>query len=449
MMQFQHAIRRLARLSLLAFAFACAVHADVPAPTPTFTADQLRADLREISRALFEMPADLTHSTDPRAVERAIGKLDERLKDSPPLTRDQAWRAFATLNPLLADGHLFVGFVDWRADVRAHLSGGGSLFPVGVHVTPDCDVSVRHDTRSPALIALKGMRIRNVNGVPMQELCRRMIERIHGDTPAFRADLLERRFWFFYWKVHGVASNYRLVFDSGSTVDLPGSTELPDFLAAEEDFDRQFELVPVPGAAVLKLGTFAWPKKDEVLAFTKNAFETLHDMKTKTLIIDLRDNGGGNDDQWIEGVMPYLAMKRWRTASTYRKRVVTPNPAKGEKVGDVVDGRIETWFEPEPENPLRFGGKVYVAIGPGTYSSAVVMATVFQDFGFGKIIGSGDSVRASQSGGTRRTTLTNTGLIVVSPRFVLRRPSGAKEPELLTPDIAWSVERPLADFPAK
>lgn len=420
----------------------------VPADSPAmFTAEQLRSDLQEIRKALFEMPADLTHSTNPRALERAIGKLHDQLKDSAPLTRDEAWRLFATLNPLLADGHLFVGFVDWRGDVRAHLASGGSLFPVGVRVTPNCGVSL-HDTRNASLQQLDGLPVRSVNGTPMRELCKQMLARVHGDTPAFRADLLERRFWFFWWKVHGPAANYRLDFESGGTLDLPGSTELPDFLVAEEDFDRQFELVPVPEGAVLKLGTFAWPKKDEVLAFTKSAFESLHEWKTKTLIIDLRDNGGGNDDQWIEGVMPYLATKRWRTASTYRKRVVTPDLAKGEKAGDVVDGQIETWFEPEPANPLRFRGEVYVAIGPGTYSSAVVMATVFQDFGFGKVIGAGGSVRASQSGGTRRTTLTHTGLIVVSPRFVLRRPSGATRPELLTPDVRVAPGQSLTDFPA-
>src|SRR6185295_6425564 len=123
-----------------------------------FTTDQLRADLREIRKALFEMPADLTHSTDPRAVDRAIAKLDDRLRDSPPLSRDAAWREFATLNPLLADGHLFVGFVDWRGDVRAHLANGGALFPVGVHVTADCKVSL-HDVRNPTLMQLDGALI--------------------------------------------------------------------------------------------------------------------------------------------------------------------------------------------------------------------------------------------------------------------------------------------------
>ena len=431
-------------------------------PEPTFTSAQLRSDLQEIDKALHEMPADLSHSVDERDLIRAIRDLDAKLENTPPLTRDEAWREFATLNPLLADGHLFIGFVDWRADVRAHLADGGSLFPFEVDVTPGCELNVRHSPYGSSLSPRPHADIRAVNGVPAGEVCETLMARVHGDTRAFRADLLSRRFWFFYWKVFGAPNAYAISLKSavalrfgGGVQSFIGSTNLPELLEDEQGFRRQFDVEFVGDAAdrsaniaILHLRTFAWPNNDEVLAFTKQAFETIKSQRIKRLIIDLRDNGGGNDDQWIEGVMPYLATKRWRTASSFRKRVVTADPAKGEKVGDVVDGQMENWFDPQPENPLHFGGKVYVAVGPGTYSSAVVMATVFQDFGFGKVIGSGNSVRASQSGGTRRTTLTNTGLIVVTPRFVLKRPSAATQPEFLTPDFAVAPDASLAEFPA-
>ena len=70
-----------------------------------------------------------------------------------------------------------------------------------------------------------------------------------------------------------------------------------------------------------------------------------------------------------------------------------------------------------------------------TYSSAVIFCNVMHDFGFGTIAGTGDSVRAGETGGVRRTTLTNSGLAVNAPRFILTRPSGVKEPVLLTPDV--------------
>jgi hypothetical protein len=437
----------------LASVLAAACIAQAAPPPPAFTRAQLRADLVELKRALNEMPPDLYRTADRERLDGQFRDIESAIEKSPPLDRDAAWRLFATLNPLLADGHLFVGFVDWRGDVRAHLAGG-RLFPFEVNVSPACELERNDRPKSAVMMPRAAARILEVNGVSAADICQQMMARAHGDTPVFRADLLSRRFWFYYWKLYGAPDAYRIQFDTGSTDTLEGRKELPELLAVEESFHRQFALEFVAddpqdkrsSTAILRLGSFAWKDKDQLLAFTKTSFESLRRRKVRNLIIDLRDNGGGNDDQWIEGVMPYIATKPWRTASTYRKRVVTPDPAKGEVVGAVVDGEIETWNQPQPDNPRRFTGNVYVAVGPGTYSSAVVMATVIQDFGFGKVIGSGDSVRANSSGGTRRTTLTHTGLIVVAPRFVLTRPSGAQQLTPLTPDIADSASRSLVDL---
>ena len=43
----------------------------------------------------------------------------------------------------MLDGHLLVGFVDWRGDTRAQLAAGGVLFPFEVQVTPPCEIRVR------------------------------------------------------------------------------------------------------------------------------------------------------------------------------------------------------------------------------------------------------------------------------------------------------------------
>ena len=40
-----------------------------------------------------------------------------------------------------------------------------------------------------------------------------------------------------------------------------------------------------------------------------------------------------------------------------------------------------------------------------------------------------------QSGGVQNAVLPNTGLVVWSPRFILKRPSGSSRPLLLEPDI--------------
>ena len=58
-----------------------------------------------------------------------------------------------------------------------------------------------------------------------------------------------------------------------------------------------------------------------------------------------------------------------------------------------------------------------------------------QDFGFGTLAGAAPTARAEQSGSVQQSLLPNTGLVLVWPRFVLERPSGATDPVLLTPDV--------------
>jgi hypothetical protein len=57
-------------------------------------------------------------------------------------------------------------------------------------------------------------------------------------------------------------------------------------------------------------------------AFTKDAFTQIRDAKVTTLIIDVRENTGGNDDMWKFGVLPYLADKPFRNGSSYLKKVI-------------------------------------------------------------------------------------------------------------------------------
>lgn len=138
---------------------------------------------------------------------------------------------------------------------------------------------------------------------------------------------------------------------------------------------------------------------------------------------------------WLEGLLPYLADRPYRWASRYMKKVIRADPAKGERLGDVLAGDIDRWIAPESDNTLYFSGQTYVLIGPATYSSAILFANTMQDFGFALIAGTGNSARSKQSGGVQKIALSNTGLALWSPRFLLTRPSGSVVPNWLEPDL--------------
>jgi hypothetical protein len=401
--------------------------------TPRFTAEQVRQDLDFIKQAISENHPDPGFSANPQAVDDTYRVLRAGIHNG--MTQDDAWRLLARLNPVLADGHLLVGYPDWRGSTKAELNAGGTLFPYEVGLS-DGQLVIQAQLGG-ADTPLRGARIVAINGEAADAVAAPLLARMHGDTPLFRSALLAQRWWFYYKKVFGTPPSYRLKLARGNqtwSVETPGSHEVPSTLRTEADFDRQFHLAFDPdGSAVLTIGSFALEDFDRFLTFTHDAFARLHEARTATLRIDISANGGGDDPAWIKGLMPYLATAPYRIGSTYTKRVTVENTDPSAQVGQVVEGTITTWHQPSPDNPLLFKGKTDVFIGPGTYSSAVLFANVLTDFGFARLTGNGGAARRSQSGGVRRFTLPNSKLALWIPRFVLDPPMPAARGVLLEP----------------
>lgn len=422
---------------LLALGVLCCplLHAD---PT-RFTPAQLQQDLQFVRDAIESThPEPALRSGQPaydQAFLAARGKLDQ------PLTRDEAWRVLAAMNPAFNDAHLGVIFPDWRAETRAHLQAGGKLFPFEVMIDGRQRVHIVN-ALGGGTTALAGREIGSINGVPSARILRELGALVHGDTPAFRNKLLERRFWLYYWKNYGATDRFSLQ-AGGKTLAVPAASALPVAVAGEKSFEQTFQFRVLPGGVgLLTVNQFAWPDKQRFYDFTERAFTTLRDAGAQTLLIDVRENGGGDDDMWKTGILRYIADKPYRNGSSYVKKVLEGRAGPGEKVGDIVTGNVDSWVQPEPTHPLHFGGKVFVLVGDMTYSSAILFSNTVQDHGFARLVGAGGYAYVRQTGGTQKQhVLPNTGLEVVVPRFVLDRPSGKREPALLQPDIV------LADDP--
>lgn len=393
----------------------------------------LQADLRFVAETVRATHPDLDHSVDPAALEHAFHTTEALL--TTPMTRDQAWSALARLNPVFADGHLMVGFDDWRAEGRRHLDHGGVLFPFEVVIDAQRGLRVR-SLLGGAASANAGARIMRIDGRASADVVRELLGRVHGDTPAFRARLLEQRWWFYYWKVYGAPLSFDLALDSTAARLFPASRALPTVLRDDDQFERQFHFTLLPDhAARLTIDSFYWPERERFLAFAHDAFTQVRDAGVRTLLVDVRQNGGGDDSFWIDGILSHIADRPYRWGSHYLKRVTAGHADAGQHVGEVVTGRIAGQAAPIADDPLRFRGRLVVLVGAASYSSTVLFANTVQDYRFGVVAGVGGAVRTRQSGGVLRLRLPNTGLVLTCPRFVVSRPSGASAPVLLRPDL--------------
>ena len=411
-----------------------AAAASASAPARLFTVHELKEDMRFVRAEIERIHPDPAFSVSPERLDAALKEVEAQLDK--PMSREQAFRILATLNPVFADGHLSIGQPDWQKRTHEHLQAGGTLFPFELLVDPAGTIRIRSDLGSETG-ALAGAVITAINGVPAERVAGTLLAITPGDTPELRANLLSRRAWLAYWTVFGNPDQYDLALATPSgpqRLRVPGSRAVPLALP-EKTFEKSFSFERLPGnAALLTVDTFDWPDKQSFYDFTRHVFTRLRAENVETLLIDVRENTGGDDGMWIEGILPYIADKpSFRHASAYVKKVIAGRESDSEKLGDVVRGTVS--LRPIPESPLRFHGKTYVLVGRTTYSSAVLFANVVQDFGFGKLVGEAGYARARQSGGIQIRRLPHTGMELVVPRFILERPAGGDKAALVRPDI--------------
>jgi C-terminal processing protease CtpA/Prc len=113
------------------------------------------------------------------------------------------------------------------------------------------------------------------------------------------------------------------------------------------------------------------------------------------------------------------------------------------KPGDVVDFEMPL-AQPRPEE--RFLGKVFVLIDRQSYSNAVAVAALVQDYKFGTILGEETSDMATTYGAMEKFKLPKTGIAVGYPKARIVRPNGDLRARGVTPDIPIRI--PAVETPA-
>lgn len=195
--------------------------------------------------------------------------------------------------------------------------------------------------------------------------------------------------------------------------------------------------------------------------FVDQSFARFAEAEAKLLLIDLRDNPGG-DNSFSDLLLRRFADQPFRFCSQFKIRVseatTASNAARlsegystvsaqfaelyaGRQPGEVVEFEIPLVQPALPEE--RFAGKVYVLINRYSYSNAVTTAAMSQDYGFATIIGEETADLASTYGAMEQFTLSRSGIVVGYPKAHIIRPNGDPSPRGVVPDIG--IETPLLE----
>jgi len=322
---------------------------------------------------------------------------------------------------------------------NAHINEGGALFPFKVFFQGH-ELFIKANANDTAS-NLTGSQITHINGLPINNFIEPLLKRTNGDSDTFRRALLERRFAEYVWLYYGESSEFSIKFiKSGVSIADTFKASRTTF-NVDDVFEDEFKFEFLDEKnALLTINTFSWGAEyKEVVNFLQNVFQRLQTSSVEHLIIDIRENGGGDDVIWIDGILPYIADKKWRTGGDFRVRMLAGREQDGHKAGDVVDG--ENSFKDYYPEKEKFKGDVSVLISKFTYSSSILFANVIQDFGFGELVGESTGGMTNQTGGTQAISLKHSKLRAIVPFFYLKRPKGAEDFQTVQPDIEIAYDK--------
>lgn len=365
----------------------------------------------------------------------------EKLKKSftKPISVKEFWKKVTVFNPVLNDGHTSINFSKLKTLANQHVKNGGGLFPLQLLFYKNKWIIKSKFNGEGS--EFRGSEVTHINGKSTIDFIKPLLQRTNGDSERFRKAVLQRRLAEYIWLYYGDFDSFEL------SINTQGEHQTKTFAATQNEFNLddvfseefKFEILENSNA-LITLNTFSWGEKyKDVIVFLHDAFAQIQKNNIQHVLIDIRENGGGDDGIWIDGILPYIADKAWRTGGKNKFKVLKGRERKGFKVGDIIES--ENSFREVDNKIEKYTGEVSVLISDYTYSSSILFANVIQDHKFGRLVGEVTGGKSGQTGGTQAITLTHSKLSVVSPFFYLERPKGGNNHEPVEPDVVISYDK--------
>jgi len=455
----------LAALTLTAAAPAWA--ADAPSPERMFTPAEVRADFASLYDGLKQAQFDAFAHTPKGELDRAY-KAD-LASFTRPMSLFEVQTRFQRCTARIRIAHARIAFPAEAYD--RYRSAGGKAFPLHVRMQDGRAFIIENDSGLDA-IAL-GDELVALDGAPARKWLDRAARNLSADTPYLSNSILEFDLPQLLWLERGAAEAFavRVRKPDGRVLDLTVPARTRDEQRAAQarrpktyvdDAEKREARVLPGGVGYLRPGPFYNPEPGGDMwdptafkAFIDTSFQRFLDAKVGVLLIDLRENPGG-DNSFSDPMVAWFADKPFRFFSHFWVRVspqtVASNRARIEssKGADEVSRHLAELYAKAPPGGVvdldlpwayprqgpRFAGKVYLLVNRHSFSNTVNVAALVQDYGFGEVLGEETSDMATTYGAMEQFKLPITGIEVGYPKAHIVRVNGDPHSRGVVPDIA-------------
>lgn len=358
--------------------------------------EQLKQDFYLLQHALTEAHGGLYRFHSIAEIDNKFS-IDRKSLDT-PMSVYAFYGKMAKLLAFIGDGHMKIDPDPARMSAQAK----PLFFPFQVVCEGEKVFLLTNDT--PADLTIRpGMELLQINGQNVAEIRRKILPCLIGDgfITSGKNRSLQRSFSQNYWLFADTSSTFHLqVRDSIGTIhemkvqglsnpqrsvnrsNNPINARILKIMHAIDGNNSNYVLNFVEqGTAYLRVKAFTG---DHFPQEVDSLFRIISAQKTRTLVLDLRSNGGGMDE-WGASLASHFATKPFRYMDHIHARVLIPSfadwkaqPPVDLKKGTKADPKGGYLVQPILNQTLNlqqpasgpFTGRVIVLIDGGTFSAA-------------------------------------------------------------------------------
>jgi hypothetical protein len=394
--------------ALLVIGAGCAVSNKNYMPNKKYSRQELQADYSLLRNILEKKHPALYWYTPKDSMNFYFDSLYNAIADS--MTELQfGWQVLAPLTHNIRCGHTsFNMSKHWNKYISDKITPS---FPLFLKVMGDTMVVTGNLNRKDSIIK-KGTLINSINGIRNHELIQQLFQYLPLDGYADNVNYIRisSNFPYYHRNIFGIYKNYRVGYTDSTGAEK--TTLLPMFNPViDSSFKRKKHLLePRPprrllnkerresyrflsidssiNTAIITLNTFSNGGGRRLRSFIKQSFKTIRQQQVKSLVVDLRGNGGG-DVNMSALLTKYLRNKPFKIADTSYAKAKSFGPytkyisqgwlsnigllfvTKKKKDGYFHFGYWERhWYHPKKNN--HFDGKIYVLINGPSFSATTI-----------------------------------------------------------------------------
>ena len=403
--------------------------------TDKLTISQMHQDIDSFVLGMQTRHPDFNAYADVEAIYKRALQLKKEINR--PMLRTEFYRYIGQLTHLFNDGH---ALLLWPyQEYKGVKSSGRLLFPFAVTLSDNNKLLIKHDYTDGNKVIKAGDELISINNQPSSDIMAHLQQFAGGETTSLRYQFVAERFTLMLWAVMAGIDNFEVKIQRGQatqTITLNAKTKWQEQVK-QQAMAHYYR--PLEGSVgFLYLAHFDI-EPDEFEQFIDETFAQIKRENTQHLIIDIRDNPGGNTDT-VSYLSRYLANTPFKLVSSIEEKLNKDNRGLFGYRGQEGDMLKQVWqnLEHPINNENGFSGRSYLLIGPKTYSAAIVLATTLKDNNFSTLIGRETGGFANQSGQLNLFSLPHSELRAAVATRLLVRPSGKMDKQGVKPHYVTS-----------